>query len=221
MTRHWQRWRITLIKDPGRRRITKSPPAYSGHSPGPHPPNFYPYPLQYHHHAPSPPRGHHPRGSYGSRGYYQQQQAPYAVHYPAKYSPLSHHYPSSNAPVLPRSGWQQQRRQPISLLPKRLLMPVPITPQEPLTKSETPPPPPPQTSSNISVSAEATLVVATTSTAPTPSRIYTCSSASSGCSFHIHGYASNTTSSCFQKIPGFPPLPLHLFFGFCICWSIA
>jgi len=122
---------------------------------------------------------------------------------------------------LPRPGWQQQRRQPISPLPKRLSMPVPITPQEPPTKSETPPPPPPQTSSNISVSAETTLVVPTTSTAPTPSRIYTCSSASSGCSFHIHGYASNTTSSCFQKIPGFPPLPLHLFFGFCICWSIA
>jgi len=38
----------------------QSPPVYGGgHSPGPCPPNFYPYPPQYHHHHPGPP----PRGN--------------------------------------------------------------------------------------------------------------------------------------------------------------
>ena len=62
-----------------------------------------------------------------------QQQAPYAVHYPAKCNPPSYHYPSPNAPVF-------------TPLPKQLSTLVPITPQEPPTKSEIPPPPPPQTS---------------------------------------------------------------------------
>ena len=96
----------------------QSPPVYGGgHSPGPRPPNFYPYPPHHHHPGPSP-RGNHPRGSYGSRGYYQQQ-APYAAHYPAKYNPPSYHYPSPNAPVFTPS-WQHQQQRPISPLPSSL-----------------------------------------------------------------------------------------------------
>ena len=137
---------------PGHRcNCQQSPPVYSGgHSPGPRPPNFYPYPPQFHQHqhlAP-PPRGNHPRGSYGSRsGYYQQQPALYAAHYPAKYNSAPYHYPSPNAPVFTLS-WQQQQQQPISPLLKQLSMPqpsAPITHQEPPTESEIPLPLPLQT----------------------------------------------------------------------------
>ena len=97
----------------------------------------------------------HPRGSYGSRGYYQPQQAPYAAHYPAKYNPPSYHYPSPNTPVFTPS-WEQQQQQPLSSLPKQLSMPAPITLQEPPTESETPLPPPPDATPHILVILTAT-----------------------------------------------------------------